>query len=264
MDYSSYKCIRVERDGKVLRLTLNRPDVLNAVDEELHNELARIFYDVALDHEAKVVVLTGEGRAFSAGGDVELMQRGIDNPDRSKKGFVEGKRIVFSLLEIEKPVICRLNGDAIGLGATLALLCDMVIAVDSARIGDPHVRVGLVAGDGGAVIWPQLIGFVKAKEYLLTGDLIPAPEAAQMGLINRAVPADQLDVEVEKLVGKLANGASAAINWTKAAVNIPLRRIAHEVMDAGFGYEGLSIRTEDHQEAVNAFRDKRKPEFKGK
>ena len=178
VDYSRYKNIKVERQGRILRLTINRPHALNAVDEALHTELACIFYDVALDREADIVILTGEGRAFCAGGDIQWMQDAIDKPEMFEVTAIEGKRIVYSLLDLEKPVICRLNGDAIGLGATIALFCDVIIAGESARIGDPHVRVGLVACDGGAVIWPQLIGHARAKEYLMLGEAIEARKAA--------------------------------------------------------------------------------------
>jgi enoyl-CoA hydratase len=261
MNYDSYRCIKAERAGRVLTLTINRPEVLNAVNAALHEELSRIFYDVASDPQTDVIVLTGAGRAFCAGGDIDWMQEGIDRPEGFEDTAAEGKKIVFGLLDCEKPIICRLNGDAVGLGATIALFCDVIIAADTARIGDPHVRVGLVAGDGGAVIWPQLIGFARAKEFLMTGDLIAAPEAARIGLINHAVPAAALDARVGALAGKLANGATKAIRWSKVSVNIALRQLAHSIMDASLGYEIVSNRTADHKEAVAAFREKRKPKF---
>jgi enoyl-CoA hydratase len=261
MDYATYTCIRAERSGRVLTLTINRPAVLNAVNAALHEELSRIFYDAAADAAADVIVLTGAGRAFCAGGDIDWMQAAIDAPESFEDTVVEAKKIIFGLLDCEKPIVCRMNGDAVGLGATIALFCDVIVAADSARIGDPHVRVGLVAGDGGALIWPQLIGFARAKEFLLTGDLIAAPEAARIGLINHAVQAAELDAKVAAIVGKLVNGATKAIRWSKVAVNIPLRQLAHSMMDASLAYEALSNRTADHKEAVAAFREKRKPKF---
>ena len=261
MDYANYTCIRAERVRRVLTLTINRPDVLNAVNAALHEELSRIFYDAGADPDTDVVVLTGAGRAFCAGGDIDWMQEAIDRPESFEDTAVEAKKIIFGLLDCEKPIICRMNGHAVGLGATIALFCDIIIAVDSARIGDPHVRVGLVAGDGGAVIWPQLIGFARAKEFLMTGDLIGAADAARIGLINHAVPAAELDAKVAGIVGKLANGATKAIRWSKVAVNIPLRQLAHSMMDASLAYEVVSNRTADHREAVAAFREKRKPRF---
>ncbi|MGH9206539.1 MAG: enoyl-CoA hydratase/isomerase family protein, partial [Acidimicrobiales bacterium] len=187
MEYDSYRYIRAERRGRILTLTLDNPP-MNTVQMELHTELSRIFLDVQVDHLSDVIVLTGGGEVFSAGGDILNMQRRIDEPELFNRKNVEMKRIVFGLIELEKPIICRINGDCMGLGATLALLCDIILAADTARIGDPHVRMGYVAGDGGAVIWPQLIGFARAKEYLLLGDTLTAPEAERIGLINHAVP----------------------------------------------------------------------------
>ncbi len=258
MDYSNYECIKFEREGRILRVSLNRPDVLNAVDEQLHHELAQVFYDVSLDQECDVVILTGEGRAFCAGGDVSMMERMGEDASRYTFQNIQGKRIVYSLLEAEKPIICRLNGDAIGLGASVALLCDIIVAEENANIGDPHVRVGLVAGDGGCLIWPHLVGYARAKEALLFGDLIDAKEAKDLGLINRVCSADQLDETVDKLAQRLANGATEAIAWTKAVTNLGLKRQMHAVMDAGMAYEALSMNEKFHLNAVEKFLESRK------
>jgi enoyl-CoA hydratase len=212
-----------------------------------------------------VIVLTGAGTAFSAGGDLNWMQQAIDEPLAFDTTTVdEARRIVFGLLDCDKPIICKMNGDAIGLGATIALFCDVIIAHEGARIADPHVKVGLVAGDGGAVIWPHLIGFARAKEYLLTGDMIMAPEAQRMGLINRAVPPAELDTAVATLAGRLAQGARLAIRWTKRSINVQLRDAVARVLDTSVAYEAMSNRSADHKEAVAAFREKRKPTFVGK
>ena len=262
MKFEDYKTISFRRDGKVLTVTLNRPDVLNAVNGDLHTELSTVFQDVATD-PADIIVLTGAGRAFCAGGDIDWMQSGIDNPHGFDSVVFEAKKIIFGLLDCEKPIICRLNGDAVGLGATIALFCDIIIARDDARIGDPHVSVGLVAGDGGAVIWPQLIGYARAKEYLMTGKLMNAGDAVAMGLINHAVPASELDAATDRMATRLANGAAQAIRWTKVSVNVGLKQLAHSIMDTSLAYESLSNRSKDHQEAVNAFREKRRPSFTG-
>ena len=156
------------------------------------------------------------------------------------------------MLECDKPVIARVNGHAVGLGATVALMCDIIIAADTARIGDPHVNAGLVAGDG-ALIWPQLIGFARAKEYLFTGDLMTAAEAHRIGLINHVVPADALDEKVYGLARRLATGATESIRWTKQVINIPLRQIAHSTMDPSLSLETQSNQSKEHQEAVSAF-----------
>jgi enoyl-CoA hydratase len=248
----------------VLEITLNRPERLNAVDEAMHEELARVFVDVSNDPDSDIAVLTGAGRAFSAGGDIDWMQKMIDDPASFEKTAREGRQIVFSLLECEKPVIAKVNGHATGLGATIALFCDVIFASEAAKIGDPHVNVGFVAGDGGAVIWPQLIGYARAKEYLMTGDLMSAAEAARIGLINHAVPPAELDARVEQFADRLAAGATKAIRWSKMSVNIGLRQLAHSIMDASLAYEAMSNVTADHQEAVNAFREKRAPRFTGR
>ena len=262
--YADYACIKVTRRDRILTVTLNRPDVLNAVDAALHRELSRIFYDVQVDGDADIVVLTGAGRAFCAGGDIAWMQREIDEPAEFEITAVEAKRIVFGQLDLEKPLICRLNGHATGLGASLALCSDIVIATEKARLGDPHVSVGLVAGDGGALIWPQLCGFTRAKQYLLTGDLMTATEAERIGLINRVVPEEKLDEEVYALAERLAAGPTKAIRWTKVTANLALKSLFHAHFDAGVAYEAMSNLTRDHQEAVNAFRERRKPVFEGR
>ncbi|NCT99702.1 MAG: enoyl-CoA hydratase/isomerase family protein [Comamonadaceae bacterium] len=264
MDFSSYSSLRFARRGRVLEITMNRPDKLNAIDERMHAELARVFVEASGDPDSDVVVLGGAGRAFSAGGDIDWMQKMIDEPGAFETTAREGKQIVYSLLDCEKPLVAKLNGHATGLGATIALFCDVVFAAETARIGDPHVSVGFVAGDGGAVIWPQLIGYARAKEYLMTGDLMSAAEAARMGLINHAVPAAELDARVAQFADRLAGGAVKAIRWSKMAVNIGLKQLAHSIMDASLAYEALSNRSQDHQEAVNAFREKRAPVFTGR
>ncbi len=261
MPLDDYTAIRFERRDRVLRATIDSDGAMNPVDHTLHTELARVFPALDRDPDSDVIVLTGAGRAFCAGGDMAWFQSMIDDPARFRDIAPDAKRIIAGLLEMEKPVVCRLNGAAAGLGASLALLCDIIVADETAPIGDPHVRMGLVAGDGGAVIWPQLVGYARAKEFLLTGDMMTAKEAAAIGLVNHAVPADRLDAKVDEIVGKLANGATWAIRWTKTAINIPLRRLAAEITDAAIAYEILSNSHPHHQEAVTAFVEKRKPRF---
>lgn len=263
MNFDSYKTIKFERRNRILYVIFNRPDVLNAVNEQMHEELARVFQDCSRDPDSDLIVVSGEGRAFCAGGDVDWMQDAIDVPSRFEKTVSEAKQIVFSLLDCEKPVVAKVNGHATGLGATIALFCDVIFASTKAKIGDPHVSIGFVAGDGGAVIWPQLIGYARAKEFLLTGDLMTAERAAQIGLINHAVAPEELDARVDEFADRLNGGAIKAIRWTKIATNIELKRIAHSMMDACLAYEALSNVTKDHQEAVNAFREKRAPVFTG-
>lgn len=264
IDCDRYRFIRFARRGRVLTASFNRPEAMNAVHGGLHAELARVFVDLQADGGSDVLVLTGDGPAFCAGGDLNWLESAIEDPALFERTAIEGKAILFSQLELTKPIIAKVKGPAIGLGATLALFCDVVIAGESARIADPHVSVGLVAGDGGAIIWPQLVGYTRAREYLFTGDALSATEAERIGLINKVVPDEDLDAAVDVFADRLAAGALKAISWTKIAVNLPLKKLAHEIFDTGVAYEMLSNRTADHREAVSAFKQRRKPAFVGR
>ncbi|MDR5777319.1 MULTISPECIES: enoyl-CoA hydratase/isomerase family protein [unclassified Caballeronia] len=263
MDFPSYRSLTFRRDGRVLHVTLNRPDTLNAFVNEMHDEFQNFTARVGDDDETDVVVLSGAGRAFSAGGDFDEIQRGIDDPARFYRTIPHMKRIVNNLLDVPQPVIAKINGPAMGLGATIALLCDITFAANHAKIGDPHVKVGYVAGDGGAAIWPHLVGYARAKQFLFTGDPLTGEEAAKIGLVNFAYPAEELDSAVEAFAQKLVNTPRFALRWTKATVNIGLKQAAAAVLDAGAAYEALSSRTRDHAEAVAAARAKREPSFTG-
>ena len=188
-----------------------------------------------------MLVLTGAGKAFSAGGDIEHMQKVIDEPHLFLDGIRNGKKLLFGMLDCPKPIIAKVNGAAMGLGATIALFSDIIIAANHAKIADPHVKVGFVAGDGGAVIWPALLGHARAKQYLLTGDALTGEEAARIGLINQAVPAEELDRVVDEFAQRIANGASLAIQWTKLSVNVTAQAAARRrCIEASFAYEALS------------------------
>lgn len=261
MALPDFEELRLELTDTVLTITLNRPERLNAFNHALHQSLARAL-DFACDcAEARVVVLTGAGKAFSAGGDMSAISAtAADFAQESEYG----RRIVQRLIDSEKPVICRLNGDAIGLGASVALLCDIVVADRAARIGDPHVKMGLVAGDGGALIWPMHAGMMAAKYYLLTGDLMTADEAQRLGLITFAVDAGDLDARTTAIARKLANGAPLAIKWTKRAVNSAVAAALPAAFEMSLGFEGVTMLSEDHAEAKAAFFEKRKPVFRGR
>jgi enoyl-CoA hydratase len=228
MDYSHYKDILVEREGRILRVTLNRPNSLNAITPAMHAELATIFADIRRDDEADVVTLTGAGRGFCAGAD---LKEPIPDKESAERIFVEAREIILNILELDKPIISGVNGPAAGLGATLAVFADIVIASDRARIGDTHVKVGLAAGDGGAVIWPILVGVNKAKELLMTGQVIDAEEALRIGLVNHVVPHEQLDEAVMEMARKLASGNTFAIQCTKKAVNQYVKWMMNQVFD---------------------------------
>lgn len=263
MDLSDYQTLTFARDDTILTVTLNRPEVLNATNALMEEELCRFFSEVSHDAETRVVVLTGEGRAFCGGGDFEYIREMMDDQPRFLDAMRYSKQLIYSMLDCSKPVIARINGHAMGLGATLALFCDVSFAAEHAKIADPHVAIGFVAGDGGAVIWPQLVGYNRAKEYLFTGEAILAPDAERIGLINHAVPAEELDRRVTEYARKVAGMPARAVEWTKASINIGLKQLAHSIMDASMAYEALSNATRDHREAMDAIRDKRKPGFSG-
>lgn len=262
-DYT-YQHLLIDQQDGILTATINRPESLNAINPELHLELEEFFAEVAHD-DVKAIILTGAGRAFCAGGDVKGMKARPTTPGLivRRSMYVPGE-IVHALLNIPHPIIAAVNGDAIGLGATLALFCDIVVMNDAARIADTHVKVGLVAGDGGAVIWPHLIGINKAKEFLMRGNLIKGQEAERIGLVNYAVPADQVLPKARELAGELAQGAPWAIRWTKMSVNKMLKERANLLLDTSLAYEWLTMATQDHREATTAFVEKRKPQYQGR
>jgi enoyl-CoA hydratase len=262
MKLEDYKRFRFERAGRVLTCAFSG-NAVNAVDAVMHDEMAELFVDLQRDADSDLIVLTGDNKAFCAGGDFDWFDEQISDPRKFRAIAYDAKRIVSGLLDLEKPIIARLNGAAAGLGATIALLCDVIIADETARIGDPHVKVGLVAGDGGAIIWPQLIGFARAKELLMTGDLLVATDAARMGLINYAVPAAELDAKVAEIAGKILGNPRWAVRWTKMTANITLKQIMVSTTDAALAYEALSNMTADRKEAVAAFRERRPMKLTG-
>jgi enoyl-CoA hydratase len=263
MNFEDYEFLRFERRGRVLTILMNAPEAKNAINRKMHKELSRVFNEADDDPESDILVLTGVGNAFSGGGDIGWMKE-MTGGWQMESANTEGRRVLYSILDLQKPLIAKVRGPAVGLGATLALFCDVIFASEDAKFADPHVRVGLVAGDGGAVIWPHLLGHARAKEFLMTGDAVTAAQAEALGLINHCVPADQLDARVDEFADRLAGGALKAIRWTKKAVNAGLRPTVHSVLELAFAYELLSGRTNDHAEAVNAFSEHRKPHFAGK
>jgi len=253
-----YEAILIElRENGVVVATLNRPAKRNAVDDTLHEELARLPVDADLDPHAKVLVITGAGRGFCAGGDFS----GGLTPDAHM--FRVARRVVDNLLDCEKPIITAVNGHAMGLGATLAFLGDVVIAARSASFADTHARMGIAAGDGGQVIWPLLIGVNRAKYYLMTGERLSAEEAERLGLVNFVVDDDQLMSRALTLADRLAAGAGLAIAASKVPINKYIKMVSNLVLPLSLKLEEATMRTEDFREAVLAFAEKRAPIFRG-
>jgi enoyl-CoA hydratase len=247
-----------------LRVTIDHPgSELNAVDEALHHDLTALFAGLRRETSARAVLLTGRGRAFSAGGDFKWFPKLLE-PGRMEDLRREAKQLIWDLLDVELPIVAAVNGHAMGLGASIALLCDVILMADTATIGDPHVRVGLVAGDGGVAIWPLALGPARAKQYLLTGDPLTAAEAERIGLVNRVVPAAALDAEAAALAARLAAGAPLAVRYTKLAVNKLVKDALNVAFDTSTALELVTFQSADHQEALAAIREKRAPVFTGR
>ena len=254
MSSGAYKYLLVERRSSgVAVVTMNRPEILNAVNWEMHEELERVFVELDADREVRAIVLTGAGRGFCSGGDQKSLDKvAIPSPTRS------GRHLIRNMLEVEVPIVAAVNGAAAGLGATLALMCDVIFAQSTARFADTHVTAGVVAGDGGAVIWPLLIGPARAKHYLMTGAFISAEEAASMGMINRVVTQGDVRGVAIEYAEMLASGPREAIAWTKYSVNKIIKEYANLLLDTSLALETLTFASPERREAVAAFAEKRK------
>ncbi len=261
---TGFTTLEVAREGQVLRVTIAHPtSKVNAVDDALHRDLTRLFAELKREQDARAVLLTGRGRAFSAGGDFAWFPE-LQDAGRMEALRRDAKQLVWDMLDVEIPIVAAVNGPAMGLGASIALLCDVIFMADTATIGDPHVKIGIVAGDGGAAIWPLAVGPARAKQYLLTGDPLTAAEAERIGLVNRVVPAAELDREAAAFAARLAAGAPLAVRYTKLAVNKLVKEALNVAFDASTALELVTFRSEDHQEALAAIREKRPPTFKGR
>lgn len=260
--YSDYQRLRLDRDGRVLTVSIAATTPLNFIDGVFHTELARIFGEIAGDPDTDAVVLTADGRCFCAGGDIEWF-RSMTEAEKDHACSVEGRKIIVDLLELPQPIISAVHGPAIGLGATVALFCDIVVAAPDAVFADPHVVMGLVAGDGGAVIWPWLIGMNKAKELLLTGDRVKADEAERIGLVNRVVPRDELVANAQAQAQRLAGGWQKAIRGTKTSMNKILRDQVNLVLDTSLAIERQCMSSPDHEAAMAAFLESNRAAKKG-
>lgn len=260
----TYDCLKFESRNTVLTVTMDHPDSpLNAVDARLHAELDRLFEQLRRDTDHRAIVLTGRRGAFSAGGDYRWFPE-LADPLVREEVRRAGKRIIWNLLDIEIPVVAAVGGPAMGLGATLALCCDAVFMAEDTVLGDPHIKVGLVAGDGGTAIWPALVGPMLAKRFLLTGDSIGAHDARSMGLVSHVVSSDHVVDEAVVFAENLAAGAPLALRYTKSAINTALKQRFAEAFDVALAYETVTMGSADHQEAVAAIIDKRSPHFEGR
>ena len=269
VDYSRYKALKLSlADNGVMTVMLSNPGRRNAVTLRMQDELATIWEDLWVDPEVKAIIFTGEGKDFCSGADVSDLADAASGSSEAEVQYVNrctryARKHALGPMECEKPVIAKVRGVAYGMGVNMALACDMVFASDDARFCDSHVKVGLVAGDGGVLLWPMAVGIHRAKEYLMTGDPVPAKVASEIGLINRCMPDEELDDFVQNMVEKLIALPPHAVNYTKASINQVLKQVALPAFETSLAYEVYSMKMDDVEEATSAFVEKRKGKFTG-
>ena len=245
---------------RVLRITINRPERYNALDQVGHRELTYVWRDVDDDPDVDVVILTGAGKAFSAGGDFEMVEKITEDFDVRVSIWKEAKDLVYNIMNCGKPIISAVNGPAVGAGLVAALLADISIVAKSVSITDGHTRLGVAAGDHAAIIWPLLCGMAKSKYYLLTCDRLSGEEAERIGLVSLCVDDEELMDRALEVAGKLAAGAPHAIRFTKYALNNWLR-MAGPIYDTSTALEMLGFGGPEAREGVTSLKEKRDPNF---
>jgi len=259
--YAAYTHLRFERPGDgVLLITLDDPDRLNATGPEMHRQLSRVFRTIDDDPSVRAVVVTGAGRAFSAGGDLDWIAEQVGNHAQTMRVMREAGDIVRTMVECDTPVVSAINGVAVGAGLAVALMADISVMNEDARLTDGHIRLGVGAGDHAVAIWPLLCGMAKAKYYLLTADFLDGREAERIGLVSKAVPADEVLTTAMGIAERLAAGPVDATRLTKRALNHWLRQ-ALPNFEASLAYEMLNFLGDDAAEGLAALQEKRAPEF---
>ncbi len=261
MEYSDFQHILFERrEPDILWVTLNRPDRLNAADRRMHTELVEVWATIDRDPSVRVAVVTGAGRAFSAGGDLQMVEEAYQNVEEIIRILDEARDLVYNILRCSKPIVSAINGPAVGAGLVVALLADIPIAAEGARLADGHVRMGVAAGDHAAIIWPLLCGMAKAKYYLMTSEFVSGREAERIGLVSLCVPDDQLLDRAMEVATTLATGPRHAIRFTKRALNQWLLQ-AGPIFDHSLALEMLGFFSDDMMAGVEALRERRAPRF---
>ena len=265
MDYSSYQHLLIEIDQGIAKVTINRPEVYNAVNHRLHGELAQIWRDLDRDPSVRVIVVTGAGdKAFSAGGDLAMLEHRMSLPAEERFNETvtwEPRELVYNMVNCDKIIISAINGVAVGAGVAVALIADISIMAEDAKIGDGHTRLGVVAGDHATMIWPLLCGIAKTKYYLLTADLIDGREAERIGLVSKTVPRAEVLTTAMGLARRFADGPRYALSMTKRAVNQWLRFGGLASFDYSLALEKMAFFSEDAQVGVKAVREKTTPVF---
>ncbi len=259
--FANYEGLRFERRGNgVLWMILDRPEALNATTQPMHYGLSRVWDDINDDPDTRVVVVTGEGKAFSAGGDMAWIDGFMGDGDAVQGVFREASDLVYRMLRCEKLIISAINGVAVGAGLAVALMADISLIAEDAKFTDGHLRIGVAAGDHAVICWPLLCGMAKAKYYLLTAEFIDGRTADQIGLVSKALPADQLLDEAQDLAERLADGPQAALRLTKRSLNLWMQQAA-PAFDASLAFEMLNFLGADAAEGVAAAKEKRPPNF---
>ncbi len=260
MQYPNYAGLKLDRPAPgVLRVTMSRGK-MNTMDFEMHHDLTEIWKLIEEDPETRSIILTGEGRAFSGGGDFAMEQRVIADPDFRMAMLKDGRELVRNLVELTKPLIAAINGAAAGAGLAAAMLADVTIAAKRAKIVDGHTRLGVAAGDHATLIWPLLCGMAKAKYYLLTCEPITGEEAERIGLVSLCVEDDELQARALAVATRLANGAPSAIRWTKRSLHLWLKQ-AWPIFEASMAYEMMGFGGREAAEGLAAWMEKRDPQF---
>lgn len=259
--YDNYTSLAFDRPGEgVLRITLNRPEKLNALNATGHDEIARVWRDIDVDPTVSAVILRGAGKAFSAGGDFDMVEEMIDSFEARARVWRESKDLVYNIVNFSKPIVSAIHGPAVGAGLVAALLADISVAARTAKLVDGHTRLGVAAGDHAAIIWPLLCGMAKAKYHLMLCEPVTGEKAEQMGLISLAVDEGELQDTALSIATRLANGAPSAIRWTKYALNNWLRQ-AGPIFDASLALEMFGFGGPEVKEGVASYREKRTPVF---
>lgn len=253
MDYPLPDAVRVETDGPVRIVRLNRPNQLNAVNDDLHVGLTRVFPLLSADPDARVAVITGEGRAFSAGGDFSLLERMVNDRALRRDVIAEGKELVLNMIRCRIPVVAAVNGPAVGLGCSMIALADVVYMAESAYLSDPHVLVGLVAADGGPLTWPLHTSLLLAKEYAFTGERISAARAKEIGLANHVCPDGEVLAAALAAARKIAALPKQAVEATKRVLNLHVERSVLATIDFALAAETESFDTDDLRDNVTRF-----------
>jgi enoyl-CoA hydratase len=259
--YARFSRLKIDRPHpRVLQVVMNRPDKLNAADAEMHSNLTEIWRVIDADPSVNAVLVTGAGKAFSAGGDLDMVGRMMADFDTRMRVWKEARDMVYNMINCSKPIVSAINGAAVGAGLVVAILADISIAAKSAKLIDGHTKLGVAAGDHAAIVWPLLCGMAKAKYHLLLCEPVTGEEAERIGLVSLAVPDAELQIRALDIATRLAEGAPNAIRWTKYALNNWLRA-AGPTFDASLGLEFLGFSGPELPEGVAALREKRAPRF---